>query len=253
MRRISVVGSSASGKTTIARALEARLGLPRLELDAVFHQPGWQAKPDEDFRAEVAAFAAGDRWVIDGNYTSHGVAQVVWPRADAVVWLDLSRAVVMARVVRRTLRRVVTREELWNGNREPWSNLYSTKAEKNIIVWAWTRFAHTRTKYHAMLTDGTWSHLEVVRLRSARAADAFLEGLEPRRIPYAAGMTSDTTSERSHEDESRRASEDAERKQRQESLEAEERRMADHAEAETRRTQERKDDDDRRRQTGDSG
>jgi adenylate kinase family enzyme len=181
VQRISVVGSSASGKTAMARALSERLDLPRLELDAVFHQPGWQPKPDDDFRAEVAAFAAGDHWVIDGNYTSHGVAQLVWPRADAVVWLDPSRAVVMARVIRRTLRRVVTREELWNGNREPWSNLYSAKPEKNIIVWAWTRFAHTRSKYEAMLTDGTWSHLEVVRLRSAREADAFLAGLESRR------------------------------------------------------------------------
>jgi adenylate kinase family enzyme len=179
MQRVSVVGSSASGKTTIARALEELLGMPHLELDAVFHQPGWQPKSDEEFRAEVAAFAEGDRWVIDGNYTSHGVAQLVWPRADTVVWMDPPRAVVMGRVVRRTLRRTITRQELWNGNREPWANLYSWDPERSIIRWAWTRFHPTRAKYEAMLTDGTWSHLEVVRLTRRRDVAAFVDGMRP--------------------------------------------------------------------------
>ncbi|MEX2323885.1 MAG: hypothetical protein WEA29_08980 [Acidimicrobiia bacterium] len=173
MERISVIGSSASGKSTMARTLADCLHLPYLELDAVFHQPGWQPKPDDEFQADVSAFVAADRWVVDGNYTSHGVSQLVWPRADTVVWMDPPRRVVMIRVIRRTLRRIITREELWNVNREPWSNLYSTKAEKNIIVWAWTRFEHTRAKYEAMLTDGTWAHVNVVRLRKKREVRDF--------------------------------------------------------------------------------
>jgi len=159
----------------MSRALSGRLGLPHLELDAIFHQPGWRPKPDPDFRAEVAEFVDSDRWVVDGNYTSHGVAQLVWPRADTIVWLDPSRPVVMRRVVTRTIRRAFTREELWNGNREKWTNLYSAKAEENIIVWAWTRFAHVRAKYETMLTDGTWAHLTVVRLRNEREASAFAQ------------------------------------------------------------------------------
>lgn len=177
VRRISVIGSSGSGKTTLARAVSGRLGLPCLELDSVFHQPGWRPKPDDVFRAEVAAFVGGDDWVVDGNYTSHGVAQLVWPRADTVVWMDMPRSVVMRRVIRRTLRRALTREELWNGNREPLTNLYSTKPEKNIIVWAWTRFAPTGEKYERMTSDGTWAHLRVIRLRSESETAAFIEGL----------------------------------------------------------------------------
>lgn len=179
MERVSVIGSSGSGKSTMARAISTRLGLPLLELDGVFHQPGWQQKPDPEFRAEVSAYVSGDRWIVDGNYTSHGVAQLVWPSADTVVWMDPPKRVVMTRVIRRTLRRTITREELWNGNREPWTNLTSTKAEENIIVWAWTRYESTRAKYEAMLTDGTWSHLRVVRLQSARGANDFLARLGP--------------------------------------------------------------------------
>ncbi len=174
MQRVSVVGSSGSGKTTVARELAHRLGVSCLELDAVFHLPGWEEKDDVAFRSEVGEFIGGDRWVVDGNYTSHGVADLVWPRADTVVWLDPPKRVVMSRVVRRTLRRVTTREELWNGNREPWTNLYSRDPYRNIIVWAWTRYDHVREKYEAMLGDGTWSHVDVHRLRTRRDVRRFL-------------------------------------------------------------------------------
>jgi adenylate kinase family enzyme len=180
VERISVIGSSGSGKTTVARAIAEALDLTHVELDSVFHLPGWQQKPDSEFREEVARLTAGDRWVVDGNYASHGVADIVWPRADTVVWLDPSRPVVMRRVVGRTLRRVVTREELWNGNREPWTNLYSRDPYKNIIVWAWTRFEGTREKCERRLVDGSWDHLQVVRLRTAGQTKAFLAGLTER-------------------------------------------------------------------------
>ena len=181
MKRISVIGSSASGKTTMARTLAQALTLPYLELDSVFHQSGWRPLDDDAFQAKVATFAERDAWVIDGNYTSHGVAQVVWPRADTVVWLDPPRTTVLRRVVSRTLRRMITREELWNGNREPWSNLIDPRPENNIILWAWTRHRHTRLKYEALLGDGTWDHVSVVRLRTPAEVRAFVDGVASRR------------------------------------------------------------------------
>jgi adenylate kinase family enzyme len=177
MRRVSVVGNSGSGKTTVARGIGTALGCPVLELDGIFHQPGWQPLDDAVFRERVDRFTDAASWVVDGNYTSHGVADVVWPKADTVVWLDVPRRVVMRRVVARTLRRVVTREELWNGNREPWTNLYRLQPEKNIIVWAWTRYGHVRDKYGTMANDGTWAHLDIHRLGSVAEVDAFLAAL----------------------------------------------------------------------------
>lgn len=177
MLRVSVVGSAGSGKTTVARALAEHLGVPVLELDSVFWQEHWGKKPDPEFQADVRSFVAGEHWVVDGNYTSHGVADIVWPRADTIVWLDPSRPVVMRRVVGRTLRRVFTREELWHGNREPWTNLYSRDPYKNIIVWAWTRFDRVRERYERFSKDGTWAHARVVRLRSGRDVREFLTGI----------------------------------------------------------------------------
>ena len=83
----------------------------------MFHQPGWEPLPEDEFRRVVEAAAAGDSWVMDGNYSA--VRPLVWARADTVVWLDLPRRTVMRQVIWRTLRRAVTRQELWNGNREP--------------------------------------------------------------------------------------------------------------------------------------
>jgi hypothetical protein len=118
-----------------------------------------------------------ERWVVDGNYST--VRESIWGRADTVVWFDLPYAVVMTRTIRRTVRRTVTRQELWNGNREPWSNLYSWNPKKSIIAWAATRHGVYRRRYADAEHDPRWSGLEFVRLRSQRQVDAFLAGVTP--------------------------------------------------------------------------
>ena len=123
MRRVSVVGTSGAGKSTLGAALAARLGVDFLELDSVFHQPGWVPLPREEFRERVAVAVAGERWVIDGNYSM--VRDLVWARADTVVWLDLPKRTVMRQVIWRSFRRAAARVELWNGNRERWRNFFA--------------------------------------------------------------------------------------------------------------------------------
>jgi adenylate kinase family enzyme len=172
MQRISVVGNSGSGKTTLARRLAAALGVPHLELDSVFHQPGWQPLETGEFRRLVSEFTAGRGWVVDGNYSR--VRDIIWGRADTVVWLDLPRRRVMRQVTGRTLRRVITREELWNGNREPWTNLFRLDPEQSILAWAWTSHQRYRDRYLAALADPGNAHLEFVRASTPREAEALV-------------------------------------------------------------------------------
>jgi adenylate kinase family enzyme len=178
VRRVSVVGNSGAGKTTVARVLAERLGLEHVELDAIMHQPDWvELEPDEFRRRTTDRLdAAADGWVVCGNYSI--VRDVVWTRADTVVWLDLSFLVVMGRVTRRTVRRVVTREELWNGNREPFSNLYAWDPTKNIIRWSWTNHAKYHERYAAAMADPTWSRLHFVHLRTAEQVDRWIARVE---------------------------------------------------------------------------
>ena len=192
MRRISVVGNSGVGKSRVARQLASNLGVPVVELDGLYHQPGWAPLAAEQFRREVGRLAADDAWVIDGNYSL--VRPLVWARADTVVWLDLPRHVVMRQVVCRTLRRVTFRTELWNGNRERWSNLLSWAPEESIISWAWHRHAIYRERYSAAMRDPANAHLHFVRLRDRAAVRRFLAqaaaglspaGRTPLRMPLA--------------------------------------------------------------------
>lgn len=171
-----MVGCSGSGKSTLARRLADLLDAPHVELDSIYHQSGWTPLDDEEFRARVTDATRSRRWVVDGNYSA--VQPIVWSRADTVVWFDLSFLTVLGRTVRRTLRRTITREELWNGNREPLSNLWSLNPEKSIVVWTATRHGAYRKRYEAAARDQRWSALRFVRLGSASDVEGFLAGVD---------------------------------------------------------------------------
>jgi adenylate kinase family enzyme len=173
VRRVAVVGNSGSGKTTLGRALAERLAVPFVELDSLFHQPGWRPLAEEQFQARVAELIAGDGWVVDGNYRA--VREMIWTRADTVVWFDLPRRTVMRQIVWRTLGRAVTRRELWNGNREPMAGIFRLDPEQSIIRWAWTRHGVYRSRYALAAEDPALAHLTFVRIGSRRDARRLLD------------------------------------------------------------------------------
>jgi len=118
LRRVAVITSaSGNGGTTFAREVAARLGVPFHELHALNHGPDWVEAGPEELGAKVVPIVARDAWVIDGDYHSK-LGDLVIGGADLVVWLDLPVRVWLPRLLRRSLRRIVQRELLWNGNRE---------------------------------------------------------------------------------------------------------------------------------------
>jgi adenylate kinase family enzyme len=160
-RRIVVVGNSGSGKTTMARALAGLLGIPHVELDSLFWGPNWT--PRADFGERLQEAAAGDAWAADGHYRAY--RDILWSRADTIVWLDIPLSASMIRLLWRTTRRMVTREELWNGNREPFGEMFTSKS---LLWYALSTYRRRRREIVSGLETDAYRGLSVVHLRSAR-------------------------------------------------------------------------------------
>ena len=167
-RRIVVAGVSGSGKTTLAARIGERLGIEHTEIDALFHGPDWTPRPE--FVAEVEALAAGECWVTEWQYTS--ARPILAAHADTLVWLDLPFRITLLRVVRRTIRRRRTREELWNGNVEGPLHHFFTDPE-HIVRWA----ISTRRKYAELVPPLERGGLTIVRLRSTAEVDRWMSRL----------------------------------------------------------------------------
>lgn len=169
-RRIWIKGASGAGKTTLAEAVARRLGVDHVELDALHHDPGWSPAPAELLQARVRGALDDARgWVVDGNYDSK-LGRLVLERAQLIVWLDLPLVTKLARLTRRTLRRWLTREVLWNGNRETLKNaLWGVDG-----LFSWSVRSHFRHRREWLARHAGHA---LVRLRSPREVEAWLEEL----------------------------------------------------------------------------
>jgi adenylate kinase family enzyme len=174
MRRVLVIGSGGAGKSTFARRLGARLGLPVIHLDANYWKPGWVETPKDEWRRKVERLVEGNAWVIDGNYS--GTLDVRLAACDTVVFLDLPRAVCVRRVLKRALKyRGGSRPDMAEGCREQF-NL-------EFLLWIWNYPKRTRPKIIELLERHSVDK-RIVRLRSDAEVERFFGGLS---VAYEAG------------------------------------------------------------------
>jgi adenylate kinase family enzyme len=171
MRRVVVIGTTGSGKSTVAERLSAQTGLRIIELDALYWGRDWQGVPVDLFRHRVERETRDGGWIVVGNYGQ--VRDLVWPAADTLVWLDLPLSLVMWRLVRRTIRRAATKEELWGtGNRESFVNAFFSR--QSILLWALKTHRRNRDRYSKDCAAQA-EKMQVVRLTSHREVERFLD------------------------------------------------------------------------------
>jgi adenylate kinase family enzyme len=171
-RRFSLVGTIGCGKSTCAREISTRLGIPHIELDSLHWGRNWTEEPAEVFRRRVLVTVQNESWVVDGNY--HQVRDLVWSRADTLVWLDYPFRFIMWRLSRRTLMRIVTRERLWHDNQE---NLRSLFTRDSVFLWALKTYRKRRREYPKLLVRNENRHLKLVRLKSPGQTEVWLRTL----------------------------------------------------------------------------
>ncbi len=156
----------------MARELGRRLDIPHYELDALHWGPNWTSTPAEEMRLRVANATTDDAWVIDGNYSK--TQDIIIARADTIVWLDYVLSVIMWQLLRRTVGRAITQEELWAGNRESLRTTFFSR--DSILLWALQTYQRRRKQYSAMMVDSSYDYLTFIRLRSPREMRVWFEG-----------------------------------------------------------------------------
>ena len=170
MKRVVVFGTTGSGKSWLAERLAARIGARVVELDGLYWGRDWQPVTLDLFRYRVECEIRDESWIAVGIYGQ--VRDLTWSAADTLVWLDLPRPLVLGRLLRRTLRRIRTREELWGtGNRETFRQAFLSR--QSILLWAWRTHGLNRERFERACADLPPGKT-VIRLRSPREVERFL-------------------------------------------------------------------------------
>jgi adenylate kinase family enzyme len=177
MQRILIIGSGGAGKSTLARQLAARLGLTHTELDSLYWLPDWAHITEAEFLARVDAVTSEPHWVLCGNYST--TQTITFKRADTVIWLDYPLLFIFGRLLKRTVQRVVTRENLWgSGNRETLRNAFFSR--DSLLLYILKTHRRRSTTFARLMSENTNPSLTWLRFTSPRDTDAWLRTLPSR-------------------------------------------------------------------------
>jgi adenylate kinase family enzyme len=175
-KRTVVVGVTGAGKSTLAERLARHFEFSYIELDALYWQPNWQAAPLEVFRLRVQEAIHAEKWIVAGNY--HIVRDLIWPQAEALIWLDYPLRTVLWQLTRRNLKRWWTQELLWGTNREPLWTHFKLWSKDSLYNWLFQTYWRRKHEYPMLLAQPEHRHLQLTRLRHPRETQAWLEELE---------------------------------------------------------------------------
>lgn len=174
--RIVVIGTTSSGKSTLAGQLAKIICADFIELDALHWEPNWVEAPDAVFRQRVDKATASQSWVVAGNYSA--TRDLVWPRAEAVIWLDYPFQIVFWRMLTRTIRRAIYQEELWNGNRENFWTHLKLWSDDSLFHWLFKTYWRRKREYPMLFALPENAHLKIIHFKHPHEAEEWLKNLK---------------------------------------------------------------------------
>jgi len=173
VQRIHLIGGSGSGKTTLGRLIAARLGLPFVDLDDLYWEPGWREVGHAELARRLAPTLAQPGWVIAGNYHATTEAHV-WPRLTQLVVLDLPYLTMLRRTAWRALVRGLTGAPCCNGNRE---SLWRLLHHDGVLLYMTRHWRRRHKRYAGLGQEAALAHAQVLRLRTPAQARDWVDTL----------------------------------------------------------------------------
>lgn len=173
--RIVVVGTTSSGKSTLAKSLGKKLDLDYVELDALYWQPNWVGTPDDEFIKKISDATRGDRWVVAGNYSR--TRPIIWSRAQVIIWLDYSLPLIFWRLITRTIRRSLSQELLWGTNRDRFWIHFKLWSDESLVKWLFKTYGRRKREIPELFAKPEYQHLKVIRFISPKDTQKWLESL----------------------------------------------------------------------------
>ncbi|MCO4781141.1 MAG: AAA family ATPase [Candidatus Cloacimonetes bacterium] len=175
MKKINVIGTSGSGKSTFAKKLSKKLNIPYVEMDALFWGKNWSMPNDKVLFERLEKALDQDDWVLDGNYTR--TTPIKWKKVDTIIWVDLNIIQTLYQSISRALNRIFTQKELWpnTGNKESFRNLFSSDS---IVWWTIKTYKKNRVKYNTIKSNPAYEHIEIVHLQSRKECERYLNQIQ---------------------------------------------------------------------------
>lgn len=171
-KRIVVIGTTSSGKSTLANSLAKKIGADCIDLDYLHWEPNWTEAPDEVFRERVEKAVSVESWVVAGNY--HVVRDLIWPKAQVIIWLDYPFQVVFWRLLKRTTKRVLFKEKLFSDNVENFWTQIQFWSQDSLFNWLFKTYWRRKRETPLLLSQPENGHLKLIHLKTPKEADEFL-------------------------------------------------------------------------------
>lgn len=175
MKKINVIGTTGSGKSTFSQQLAEKIDCPYIQMDQLFWKRNWIESTDAEFIPKIQVAISDDSWVLDGNYSRTN--DVKWKDADTIIWIDYSYFRTLLQLFKRTIVRIVSNKELWTdtGNKESFRKSFMSKT--SIFLWFFKNHKKNRARYAELMNSPIANRVEFIRLKNPKEVNRFIESL----------------------------------------------------------------------------
>jgi len=171
MKKIVIIGTSSSGKTTLGKYISNKMNIPHKELDEFYWEANWTGAEASVFRNRVDEFTKNETWVVDGNFGQ--IRDLLWKKANTIIWLDYPIHIILKQFLRRSIIRSIKKEKLWNNNTETFrNNIFSSNS---LLIWIFKTYRSNKQEFAELMKSNKYSHLKFIRLEHPNETEQFLK------------------------------------------------------------------------------